>query len=548
MARTAYKFGGENQNAMIATAESNGDVRSGADIMKRSDDIAQMVPYWDLTDTIIDGISALRKTETKYLPKFDSEDKATYELRLGLTKFTNVYRDIIEGLSSKPFEEPVTLNEDDGPKPSEDIVDLLDNVDGDGANITEFANQTFFNGINSAIHWIFIDFPTNDDEDKPKTLAQYKAAGLRPYWSHVIGRNVLWATTKIVGGKSQLSYMKIYEPKSDNGDGVTADHVREFVRTDTGQVFWSLWRKVNHDAQLSQVKFVKVAFGQLSIDQIPLVPFYTGRREGRTFKFLPALQDAADLSLELYLQESGLKYAKTVSAYSMLVGEGVKPETNPDGTAKPMPIGPLKILYAPPNNQGGNGTWKFITPDASVLSFLKTDIVETKQDLRELGRQPLTAQSGNLTTITTAVAAGKAKSAVGAWALGLKNALENAIGITMLWVGQEPGDGKSGYKPEVNVYTEFDDVLDDGRDLDALDKARAGGDLSQRTYWHEFKRRKVLSPDFDADKEEQALLDEDTGEDDGDGLDLPPPGTPPIDDPNEPGKPPIDDPEKQPGK
>lgn len=532
MARTAYNFGGDNLNVVISEAEAAGDVRSGTDMMKRGSDIAQMVPYWDLTDTIIDGITALRKTETKYLPKFESEDKDVYEMRLGLTKFTNVYRDIIEGLSSKPFEEQVTLTEDDGPKPPEEIVELLNNVDGDGANMTEFANQTFFNGINSAVHWIFVDFPTNDnDETKPKTAAQYKAAGLRPYWSHVIARNILEVKTKIGGGKSQLSYIKIFEPMTDTGDGKLADHVREFVRDPiTGAVNWFLWRKVNHDAQLTQVKFVKVGFGTLSINVIPLVPFYTGRREGRTFKFLPALQDAADLSLELYLQESGLKYAKTVSAYSMLVGEGVKPEKNKDGSAKPMPIGPLKILFAPPNAQGQNGTWKFITPDASVLTFLKTDIVETKQDLRELGRQPLTAQSGNLTTITTAVAAGKAKSAVGAWALGLKNALENAIGITMLWTGQEPGDGKDGYKPEVNVYTEFDDVLDDGRDLDALDKARAGGDLSQRTYWHELKRRKVLSPDFNAEKEESALLDEDTGESDGGEFDKPP-GEP---DPNEP--------------
>lgn len=533
MAPTAYNFGGGNINAVIATAEANGDVRSGDDILSRGNDIAQMVPYWDLTDTIIDGVGALRKTQTKYLPKFESEEKDVYEMRLGLTKFTNVYRDIIESLSSKPFEEEVTLIEDGGPNPPEDVVALLENIDGDGTNITEFANQTFFNGINSAIHWIFVDFPTNDEDTKPTTAAQYKAAGLRPYWSHVIARNVYKAKTSILGGKSQLSYIKIFEPGTDNGDGIVADHMREFIRDDTGAVHWSLWRKITSDTNLLKVKFVKVGFGTLSINVIPLVPFYTGRREGRTFKFLPALQDAADLSLELYLQESGLKYAKTVSAYSMLVGEGVKPEKEPGGKTKPMAIGPLKILYAPPNSQGQNGTWKFITPDASVLTFLKTDITETKQDLRELGRQPLTAQSGNLTTITTAVAAGKAKSAVGAWALGLKNALENAIGITMLWIGQEPGDGKSAYKPEVNVYTEFDDVLDDGRDLDALDKARAGGDLSQRTYWHEFKRRKVLSPDFDAEKEEQALLDESAGEDETGGFDLPPPTVPPVD-PNEP--------------
>lgn len=524
MAIVGYDFSQKNFNVTLSEAESNGDVMNGSDMLKRSKDTAAMVPYWDLTDTIVDGIEALRKAETKYLPKFESEDDDTYDMRLSLTKFTNVYRDIIETLASKPFEEEITLVDDDEITPPAEIAELVEDVDGEGSTLTEFGNQVFFNGINSAIHWIMVDYPTNDDPaKKPKTKAQQKAAGIRPYWSHVIGRNVLSVQTKKIGGKTHFTYMKILEPQSEGYDGSIADHVRIFKRDEFGIVTWELWRKVHHDAQTVHQKFVRVEFGTLSIAVIPLVPFITGRREGRTFKILPAMQDAADLSRELYLQESGLKYAKTVSAYSMLVGKGVKPEKKGDKIV-PLQIGPMKVLYAPPNAQGQNGEWGFIQPDPAVLTFLKTDIKETIQDLRELGKQPLTAQSGNLTVITTAVAAGKAKSAVGAWAFGLQNALENALVITMLWLGQKPGEK---YDPAVDVYTEFDDVLDDGKDLDALGKARESGDLSRKTYWGELKRRRVLSPDFDPDKETEALLKETPGEDGGE-RDLPPPDDPAI--------------------
>lgn len=82
----------------------------------------------------------------------------------------------------------------------------------------------------------------------------------------------------------------------------------------------------------------------------------------------------------------------------------------------------------------------------------------------------------------------------------LKDALENALVITCKWRG-------IAYDPSVNVFTEFDEFLE-GKDLDTLDKARDRGDISQETYWSELKRRRVLSGEFEPDKERERLLDE----------------------------------------
>jgi hypothetical protein len=123
----------------------------------------------------------------------------------------------------------------------------------------------------------------------------------------------------------------------------------------------------------------------------------------------------------------------------------------------------------------------------------------------------LTAQSGNLTVITTAVAAGKSRSAVGAWALKLKDAIENALLITAMWLNMP----KDQYDPQAHVFDEFDDFSEDRQsDLTALKGMRNDGDLSQRTYWKEMQRRNVLSPDFEADDEEKALLGETPTNDD----------------------------------
>lgn len=472
------------------------------EMLKRSPDSAAMVEYWDLTDCIIDGLNAVRKTGEKYLPRFRDEDGGDYEFRLNAcTKMTNVYRDIVEALAAKPFEQEVALVKDESNPTPVEIEEFIENVDGAGTNLTAFASMTFYNAINSAIDWIFVDHPPVNEA--VRTVADAKAAGLRPYWSHVLGRNVLWANVSMIDGHETLTYIKIFEPG-------TPDKVREFERMPNGVVVWRLYEKSDTPAPSGKTQFILHSEGVVTIGVIPLVPFATGRRDGRTFRYFPAMRDPADLQIELYQDESALKFAKRLTGYPMLAGNGVKPAMMADGkTIQKIGVGPNRVLYAPPDNAGKSGVWTYVEPAATSLTFLAADIETSISNLRELGRQPLTAQSGNLTVITTAVAAGKAKSAVGAWALGLKNALENALVITCMWTKI----ADASYSAQVNVYTGFDDFTE-GKDLDDLNTMRATRDLSQETFWEEKKRRGVLSPEFDRDTEMARLLAEvpsDTG-------------------------------------
>lgn len=468
----------------------------GDEMLKRSPDSAAMLDYWDQTDTIVDGTKMMRAAGEKYLPKFVDEDEKEYKFRLQNTKFTNVYRDIVEGLASKPFEEEVTLitSEAEGAKAiPQPITDFIEDVDGSGSNLTVFASGTFFNGINSAIDWIFVDFPTTD-KAQVRSVADAKKAGVRPFWSRVLGRNVLEAKTAMIGGKEALTYMRIFEPGKP-------DHVRVFKRVGD-VVTWELYVKSDKLSPAGKTMFVLEKEGDISIGVIPLVPFMTGRRDGRTFRLFPAMTDAADLQIELYQQESGLKHVKTLAAYPMLAGNGITPPTDANGKPKKLAVGPNRVLYSKPDASGKVGSWSYVEPSATTMTFLAGDVKETIANLREVGRQPLTAQSGNVTVINSAVAAGKARTAVGAWALTLKNALENALVLTCSWLGI------SDYSPEVNVYTEFDDFADGNADLTELGNARRNRDLSQETYWAELKRRKTLAPEFDAEKEKVRLLEE----------------------------------------
>ena len=470
------------------------------DLLKRSPDIETMVPYWDMVTDIIEGEEAIKAGGEKYLPMFPDENDRDYDFRLEVGKFTNIYRDTLEGLATKPFQDEVSIV---GQSVDPKIKEFVEDVDGCGNNLSTFAALTFFNGINYAIDWIFIDYPTILDADKI-SIAEAKEQHIRAYWRHILGKNVLEVRSHMEGSKEVVHYFRYQEPSYGDEPVKVRVYAEEFDETGKKHIMWHLYMKVDNPTD-PEDEFIEIARGEMSIGFIPVVPFITGRRDGNRFKFYPVMKDAATLQIKLYQNESALEYIKVLACYPMLATDGLKPKLDAKGTPEKIAVGPGRVLYGAPNTNGTGGTWKYVEPIANSLEFLKKDIDKTKTDLRELGRQPLTAMSSQLTTVTTSIAAGKAKSAVTTWAVALKDALENALYLTMLWEQKEVPDKK---QPEVYVYTGFDNVLEDGSDLEELGKARERGDLSQETYWEELKRRKILSAEFTAEREKKRLLED----------------------------------------
>lgn len=462
----------------------------------KSADFAAMADYWTTTSDFLAGERAVVLAGKRYLPMFPDEYPEEYKFRLQYAKFTNIFRDVVDGLASKPFAREVEYDEE--PKPSERMTVFADDVDGSGNNITVFAMTFFFNAIAYSTDWIFVDYPTvepktlADGRIAPRSIAEENELAVRPYWSRVSVLNIYEIKSKVIKGKETWTYFRIFEPK--NGD--TPDQFREMFFDDaTNTASYKIWR-MNE----KKTDYVLYAEAPISIGVIPMVPLFTGMRNGRTTRSYPPLQGASDAQKTLYRSESGLEITKVFTAYPMLAGIGITPDLDA-GTGKPKRLlrGPGITLYAPFSKQGAATDWKIIEPAGSSLTFLKDDVDRQKQDVRDLGKQPLTVMSGNLTTITTAVAAGKSKSAVKAWAIGLEDALTIACYLTALWFGETEG-------PSVTVYKEFDEFTGEENDMQALLSMSQAGKLSDETLWEEAQRRDVLSTSFDPEKEQERLL------------------------------------------
>jgi hypothetical protein len=477
-----------------------------------SGDYAAMAPFWDQVEAILGGSLSVRTGREIYLPQFPNEAQADYDYRVANAKFTNIYADIATSLAAKPFSEECTVDDTASPK----ITVLAEDIDGRGNNLHVFASDLFFNGINYALGWILVDFTQARLPPGQRTLTinQEAEQGLRPYWVQVPAKRMLAVYTMVVGGKEEFVHCRIQENSTERFgfEEICVEQIRVFNRVPIYEVLpedagrepqviglepatYDLWRKGREG------KWGIVHSGEVTIGIIPIVPFITGRRKGSSWQFVPPMQGAADLQIEHYQQETNLKAIKEQAAFPMLAGNGVTPAKGADNKPLAVPVGPKSVLYAPMHpDTGQHGEWKFIEPTAESLKFLAADVKATEEQLRELGRQPLTATAG-ITVVVAGLASQKASSAVQAWAIALKDALEQAFKITERWINEST-------ETIVNVFTDFGIDPNDDKGVDALNSGRKNGDISRPTWWAEMSRRNILGPDFDPKKEEELLQSE----------------------------------------
>ena len=460
-----------------------------------------MASHWQTVRDVLGGVESMRRAGTRYLPQLPRETHEDYRYRLAATPLVNIYVDIATSLAAKPFAHEVGLA---GTVPPA-VAEIAEDIDGDGNNLHVFAERLFFHALNDAVSWILVDYPAVPTN---LTVAQERARRVRPHFVLIEAPDMLSVRWASIDGRSQVIEARIAERAlvtDEDGEDRTADRVRVLVRDKLddgyGPARWELWEKQELVAHPGRWVWVLIDGGSITIGIVPLVPMVAGRQAGS--RLVAVLGDCLQLQIEHWQRESALKAARSMTAFPMLVASGIEPPT--DG--EPVTVGPSVVLYAPPTGDGKTASWAFIEPAATSLKFLSDDIDRLEQQMRELGRQPLTAQTGNLTVVTTAFAASKANSVIEALALNCKDALEQALIYLCMWLGIDA-------QPDVAMSTDFDTGLLGESGADTLLTMHDRNAISTRTLWSEMRRRNILSPNFDPDAEEQAIISEIPGDDD----------------------------------
>lgn len=443
---------------------------------------------WDLITDVLAGAAAIRDKGVTYLPKYEGEEASEYDRRRMCAPWRPEFADALRSLASKPFDQDVALKGD----VSDADKDLAEDIDGRGNSMTRFAAEAFAKAIAKGLHCILVDFPTMEPS---ATIADERAANARPYWVQIEAQNIVALYTEWQGGKEVISHFR-YRERSTTRDGfgeTTVDRIRVY---EPG--LWQVWEKGKDDKAYALIQEGEIKRAGQNKASVPLVPIFLGERIGE-MAVRPPLADLADMQIELYRAMSRQDEVLTFAGSPMLKGKGIPANTS-------IVLGPRRLLCTGEASEGVDRDFDYIQPAAANIAEIRNDVRAIVDDMRRLGMQPMTQQSGTRTATGESVEAAKAHSSLKAWALTLKDALELGWVFTAEWQNEPPS-------VEVSIDTDFDAQPFAQAPLQALGTARASHDLSQRTYWEGLRRFDVLPQDFDADAEEQRLAEEQQGQD-----------------------------------
>lgn len=302
---------------------------------------AAMARPWEKITTLLEGTDAMRAAGQTYLPKHPKEPADAYSERLECATLDNATSRTSVFLAYKPFSEPVTYE----PGFPEDLKPLMDNIDGQGSDITAFAKDRFKTAIDLGYVHILVDAPSKE-EGEVRTLADDIESGDQPYLVEIDPRDVIAARTVRRADREEYDHFRYYQsavvwngfeetietlirvldliPISDTEKRV---RITEYVKTKDNATGKEIWGLVGEPKMTDQPR-------------IMIHTFYTNRSGFLCSK--PPLEELADLNITHWQSSSDQRANLTLSRFAMLAVSGV--DTDEDGIKAPIVIGPNQVL------------------------------------------------------------------------------------------------------------------------------------------------------------------------------------------------------------
>lgn len=441
----------------------------------------EMFDKWLMVETLMGGTPSMREAATLYLPKHSEESDKDYDIRLNKSILFNMTELTLDAWVGRPFSDPVKLNED----VPEQIIELADDIDLQGNNLTVFCRTWFKESLSKAFAHILIDFPTMSEEDKiGRTLADDNEEGRRPYWLLIKPENVIAAHSQNINGQEILTHVRIREVIIEQ-DGFT-EIEKERIRILEPGFFQVLEKRKTKKKD----EWVVIEQGETGLPIIPLVSFYadrTGLMQGK-----PPIEDLAYLNVRHFQAVSDMINVLTVAQFPMLAVSGA---TDQSGDA--MRIGPKQLL----GTSDPNGKFYYVEHTGKAIASGRQEIMDLEEQMSAYGAEFLAKRPGSPTATARALDSSESISPLQDHVLRFIDSVNMALKITAMWLRID----ESG---TVDIATDFGPEKPEDIDLRSINEARRNRDISRETYLKELSRRGILSDDFDMSKNLSALKSE----------------------------------------
>jgi len=436
----------------------------------------RMHEHWQLPDTLLGGTLAMRAAGKTYLPKEPKEKQQKWQARLDRSVLYNGYEDSLDNLTSRPFSREVAIAID----LPESLQVLEDDCDGFGTSFHNFTRGCYYEAVHRGIVHILVDFPPAPAE---RTKEDEQKWGVRPYFRMVTSPELIgWRFESFSPyAPPVLSQIRIKEDVVEP-DGAYGDQETSYVKV-IERDKWERHKKTDN----SNTTIVE-SQGVNTLGKIYMVSIYFNKSKNKLMVAKPCLEGLAWMNLAHWQsysdQRNILRFART----GILFGKGMKEED----VNKDITIGPNFSFLT----ESENADLSYVEHNGNAIEAGEHDIESIEAKMNQLGMQPFISSTKEETATGKEIDESRNQSDVQTWIMAMEQGIVDALKLAYEWIDEEPPDDL-----DVDIYSDFSVVTRGTQDLDTIDKGRARGDISQRTYLNECKRRDVLSETVDVDQE-----------------------------------------------
>jgi hypothetical protein len=297
-------------------------------------------------------------------------------------------------------------------------------------------------------------------------LLKKRAQGRRPYFVHIDAPQI-WGWRK-ESGTNRLLQVRIHDydvrPLNEFGE----EQVEEMRVIYPGRYDLYTLGRSTETVSLDET-------GGYSLDEIPLVPIYSNRRDVLISQ--PPLLDIANLNITHYQRQADLIHALHIAAMPTLVLEGW------DDTTGSATMGVNYAIAMQPGNKA-----YYVQADATSFDAQMQELQSLEGQMSTLGvtklfGQKFVAESAEAKRIDQA----QSNSVLSIISQELESCLNQAFAFAAQYVGIEP--------PEIKIDRDFDYYRLIGQDISVLAQLNQMGKISDEMLLEVLRRGEILPDD-----------------------------------------------------
>jgi hypothetical protein len=440
---------------------------------------------WQRVRDTLEGIDAVKKQTSEYLPVLSGQDDADYRGYLRRAEFYDAVSRTLLGLVGMIFRKDPTITLPEG------LAYLNDNVDLKGTPLPVFAKAVVEEVCAVGRLGILVDTGNSDDTTQN-----------RPYFQSYTAEQVTNWRVQIIAGKPVLVQLVLHEKVEIAGeDGIGSGYIEQYRQIDrlAEGVFVTLWQK-NDKGDWAVVERIEPMVQQARGVRLEAIPFVCIGATGLDIKpEKPPLLGLADTALSHYRTSADLEQGRHFTSLPTPWVSGLSTQAG----QQPLRMGGGTAWILPKDAVAG-----MLEYTGQGLQSLEKAMEEKEAKMAALGSRILEDQKAG---VEAADAIGRRQmgehSLLASIADTCSRGIEQAIAHAAAWQRIELGTDSVSFA----LNTDFYPAPLDPSMIDAQMKLLQGGMMPWSTFVENMQRGEILDPSKTAEQILAEIRDGDFG-------------------------------------